>query len=56
MNKLDKILAAVAPIEKGRQNPYEDKESWNWFDYLMGYGCPLMILFGVGLMIFSGFR
>lgn len=49
MSDLDKVLAAVI-VNEGEDNPYKNKDNWSWFDYMIGYGCPLVMVFGVGLI------
>ena len=48
MNKVDKLLADLSNTGDAGQDYYENKDEWTWFDYLMGYGCPLALL---GLVI-----
>ena len=43
MNNLDKFLTTLSGIKRGQPNRYEDKDDWGWFDYLMGYGFPIII-------------
>jgi hypothetical protein len=53
MNKVDKVIYGLL-ARKGDHNPYEDKSNWSWFDYLMGYGMPLMMFCCVCVMLYYG--
>ena len=46
MNNVDKVITKLL-VEKNDNNPYLDKSNWSWFDYVMGYGLPLGMLYGV---------
>lgn len=52
MNIIDKSIT-VALIRETDDNPYLDKSDWSWFDYLMGYGLPLSMLYCVIRLIIS---
>ena len=43
MNKLDKTIVKLL-VRDDDPNPYIDKSDWNYFDYLIGYGCPIVML------------
>ena len=49
MNKLDKLMTYII-VPKDAYSPYEDRDEWSKFDYLIGYGCPLTI---TGLLLFG---
>ena len=53
MNKIDKIITKVM-FKKGAYSPYRDKSDWVLIDYIIGYGDPLTILFGI-IMILRSF-
>lgn len=51
MNKVDKVITAIL-VRNGEPNPYLDKSNWGFFDYLVGYGAPLAMLFFLGKIIY----
>jgi len=53
MKKIDKLIMGIMSKE-GDPNPYIDKSDWSWFDYLIGYGCPLGIFCFAVLMLVEG--